>query len=191
MDGPGQTSNAAPAGNSSDFVSFVISSFKIYIMLIYRSDLGAQAIQVRVPVPVASAWTPLVSSPLMRDPKKTNLAIRMLEDPSYASIVRWGDEGDSFVVLEVNAPVLPAGGSRTEELTVASARNSPKPSCRNTSSIATLPVLCANSTNTISTRFAKIMKRMVNRHMVRMYVLRREMDTLHHDTLEGRSDKRN
>ncbi|KAJ5570555.1 uncharacterized protein N7459_009985 [Penicillium hispanicum] len=24
----------------------------------------------------------------------------MLEDPSYASIVRWGDEGDSFVVLE-------------------------------------------------------------------------------------------
>ncbi|KAJ5662428.1 uncharacterized protein N7477_010044 [Penicillium maclennaniae] len=25
---------------------------------------------------------------------------KMLEDPSYASIVRWGDEGDSFVVLE-------------------------------------------------------------------------------------------
>lgn len=25
----------------------------------------------------------------------------MLEDPSYAEIVRWGDEGDSFVVLEV------------------------------------------------------------------------------------------
>ncbi|KAJ6090191.1 hypothetical protein N7486_009006 [Penicillium sp. IBT 16267x] len=49
MDGPGQTSNAAPAGNSSDFVR------KLY---------------------------------------------KMLEDPSYASIVRWGDEGDSFVVLE-------------------------------------------------------------------------------------------
>ncbi|KAJ5082872.1 hypothetical protein N7532_011915 [Penicillium argentinense] len=31
---------------------------------------------------------------------------KMLEDPSYASIVRWGDEGDSFVVLEVSdAPV--------------------------------------------------------------------------------------
>lgn len=27
----------------------------------------------------------------------------MLEDPSYAEIVRWGDEGDSFVVLEVTA----------------------------------------------------------------------------------------
>lgn len=25
---------------------------------------------------------------------------RMLEDPSYSSVVRWGDEGDSFVVLE-------------------------------------------------------------------------------------------
>lgn len=28
----------------------------------------------------------------------------MLEDPSYAEIVRWGDEGDSFVVLEVMHP---------------------------------------------------------------------------------------
>jgi hypothetical protein len=25
----------------------------------------------------------------------------MLEDPSYSDIVRWGDENDSFVVLEV------------------------------------------------------------------------------------------
>ena len=25
----------------------------------------------------------------------------MLEDPSYAEIVRWGDDGTSFVVLEV------------------------------------------------------------------------------------------
>ena len=27
----------------------------------------------------------------------------MLEDPTYAQVVRWGDEGDSFVVLEVRA----------------------------------------------------------------------------------------
>lgn len=27
---------------------------------------------------------------------------RMLEDPSYESVVRWGNEGDSFVVLEVS-----------------------------------------------------------------------------------------
>ena len=32
---------------------------------------------------------------------KANQLDRMLEDPSYASVVRWGDEGDSFVVLEV------------------------------------------------------------------------------------------
>ena len=33
---------------------------------------------------------------------------RMLEDPSYSEIVRWGDEGDSFVVLEVmRAPPPP------------------------------------------------------------------------------------
>jgi hypothetical protein len=25
----------------------------------------------------------------------------MLEDPSYDQVVRWGNEGDSFVVLEV------------------------------------------------------------------------------------------
>lgn len=35
----------------------------------------------------------------------------MLEDPSYASIVRWGDEGDSFVVLEVSDP--PRGDRRS------------------------------------------------------------------------------
>ena len=29
----------------------------------------------------------------------------MLEDPSYAEIVRWGDDGDSFVVLEVAIPI--------------------------------------------------------------------------------------
>lgn len=25
----------------------------------------------------------------------------MLEDPAYSEVVRWGDQGDSFVVLEV------------------------------------------------------------------------------------------
>jgi hypothetical protein len=28
---------------------------------------------------------------------------RMLEDPSYDQVVRWGKEGDSFVVLEASA----------------------------------------------------------------------------------------
>lgn len=31
----------------------------------------------------------------------------MLEDPSYADIVRWGDENDSFVVLEVCFCLMP------------------------------------------------------------------------------------
>ena len=31
---------------------------------------------------------------------RTNVVGRMLEDPSYSSVVRWGDDGDSFVVLE-------------------------------------------------------------------------------------------
>lgn len=30
----------------------------------------------------------------------------MLEDPSYESVVRWGNEGDSFVVLEVQCSRL-------------------------------------------------------------------------------------
>lgn len=33
--------------------------------------------------------------------KNTDMLLRMLEDPSYSDIVRWGDENDSFVVLEV------------------------------------------------------------------------------------------
>ena len=32
---------------------------------------------------------------------RADIANRMLEDPTYAAVVRWGDEGDSFVVLEV------------------------------------------------------------------------------------------
>jgi osomolarity two-component system response regulator SKN7 len=27
-------------------------------------------------------------------------SLRMLEDPQYSEVVRWGDQGDSFVVLE-------------------------------------------------------------------------------------------
>lgn len=45
----------------------------------------------------------------------------MLEDPSYSEIVRWGDEGDSFVVLEVItvraralSPLTSAAGNTTQ-----------------------------------------------------------------------------
>jgi len=41
----------------------------------------------------------MVNSPMRQ---LTNaLDCRMLEDPSYESIVRWGEGGESFVVLEV------------------------------------------------------------------------------------------
>lgn len=33
-----------------------------------------------------------------------SIKYRMLEDPSYESIVRWGEGGESFVVLEVCDP---------------------------------------------------------------------------------------
>ncbi len=29
----------------------------------------------------------------------------MLEDPAYSEVVRWGDQADSFVVLEVCPPI--------------------------------------------------------------------------------------
>lgn len=34
------------------------------------------------------------------------LNCRMLEDPSYESIVRWGEGGESFVVLEVGRSIV-------------------------------------------------------------------------------------
>lgn len=54
-------------------------------------DAGSQIIQVRWPFLTVS------------DPRRalTRSDPRMLEDPSYESVVRWGNEGDSFVVLEV------------------------------------------------------------------------------------------
>ena len=39
-------------------------------------------------------------APDMRQPK-SNMLIRMLENGQDESVVRWGDGGDSFVVLEV------------------------------------------------------------------------------------------
>lgn len=39
-----------------------------------------------------------------RDKNGILTCARMLEDSSYNEVVRWGNEGDSFVVLEVNSP---------------------------------------------------------------------------------------
>lgn len=99
---------AVAANNSSDFVSASgrrgqWANMPLRAVLIAMA--GPQALQV---------------SPNENKPRQHNLfqcnrrltsTIRMLEDPTYAQVVRWGDEGDSFVVLEVSAifqaPIYP------------------------------------------------------------------------------------
>jgi uncharacterized protein YigE (DUF2233 family) len=69
-------------------------------------------------------------------------AIRMLENPQDESVVRWGDGGDSFVVLEVgifNYEEHAAGLTSTRRT-----RNSPSIYYQSTSSTATLQVSCGN-----------------------------------------------
>jgi len=64
----------------------------------------------------------------------------MLEDPSYSSIVRWGDEMDSFVVLEVG--LNPDQPCRIATDNIDRTNGSPSLSSLNTSNIATLQVSC-------------------------------------------------
>ena len=78
------------ANNSSDFVSLEEIRTRCH------TDLctGAQAIQVRVRL---QRWFVM----------DTNHLRRMLESPQDESVVRWGNEGDSFVVLEACAGKAP------------------------------------------------------------------------------------
>lgn len=52
--------------------------------------------------------------------RRTDASIRMLEDPTYESVVRWGNDRDSFVVLEVG--YSRAGTTRETLLTLATER---------------------------------------------------------------------
>ena len=87
----------------------------------------------------------------------------MLEDPSYSSVVRWGDEMDSFVVLEVFSceEALPAllliPFDRTND--------SPNRSSPNISNTATSLVSFGNSTSMTFTRCDTITRRMEHRRM--------------------------
>ncbi len=94
----------------------------------------------------------------------------MLEDPSYASVVRWGDEGDSFVVLEVPATCdsIPADSKLT--FVTHRTRNSQNRSSLNISSTAISQVLCGSSISTISTKCGRIMKREAHLLMDQMLV---------------------
>jgi len=88
------------ANNSSDFVSASgrreqWEEMPLGTVLIAMA--GPQALQV----------SPGETKPRQHSVSQCNRrltsTIRMLEDPTYAQVVRWGDEGDSFVVLEVRA----------------------------------------------------------------------------------------
>jgi hypothetical protein len=61
---------------------------------------------------------------------------RMLEDPSYGHVVRWGKEGDSFVVLEVCMQEIKR--PRKEPNSAYRMRNLQSPSYLSISSTATL-----------------------------------------------------
>lgn len=92
----------------------------------------------------------------------------MLEDPQYASIVRWGDSGDSFVVLEVcdGATEIRSPSANAIGRTI----NSPTIYFQNTSNTATLLALSDSSTSMTSIKLDKT-KKTGNRHTVQMLVV--------------------
>jgi hypothetical protein len=75
----------AGSNNSSDFVCAHLP--REWIMA--NIALGTQAVQVR-----RGRWFEMSR-------ELADLCDRMLENPSDESVVRWGNDGDSFVVLEV------------------------------------------------------------------------------------------
>lgn len=93
----------------------------------------------------------------------------MLESPQDESVVRWGNEGDSFVVLEVRIPNCTARLGFANQMACRT-RNSQSTSYPSTSSTATLPVSCVNSTNTISTKSDITMRRAACPLMALVYV---------------------
>lgn len=102
MDGGGQASNPAPSGNSSDFVSL----FLLLLMTMANPTprYGNCTSECFFGVANLDCFLPLRDLPPQPFRPTALITYRMLEDPSYASIVRWGDDGDSFVVLEVMRP---------------------------------------------------------------------------------------
>ena len=79
------------SSNSSDFVSLIAASDSQKNPYANSTSAGSQALQVRRPIALRLPC-PLVLT-----------ILRMLENPADESVVRWGNEGDSFVVLEVGS----------------------------------------------------------------------------------------
>lgn len=90
----GQSGQAA---NSSDFVGCMAWQILHHDTMLTTSS-GSQAVQVNTPLSACSL--PLCGTNPLCD--------RMLENPQDESVVRWGNEGDSFVVLEVRS-ISPMG----------------------------------------------------------------------------------
>jgi hypothetical protein len=96
MDKAGDMSGQA-ANNSSDFVSAFPS---LDVSGLIDTALGPEVIQVsrECLIPARLVWA--IFNEWKATPANSR-ACRMLEDPSYEAIVRWGEGGESFVVLNV------------------------------------------------------------------------------------------
>lgn len=110
---------------------FAIASYVSAILTEVVMLLGSKALQVWDPFPVDLCKT---------FSKSMN---RMLEDPSYSQVVRWGDDGESFVVLEVD-PSIRSGELRFGAHHSCRTKNSRNQSFPNTSSIAISQASSAN-----------------------------------------------
>ena len=94
MDNTSQNGSTGGGGStSSDFVWLL----PLLLMIVRLILPGAQTIQVCSMIDPSRIHV----SKSKRGGTVADLHNRMLEDPSYSSVVRWGDDGDSFVVLEV------------------------------------------------------------------------------------------
>ena len=97
MDG-GAPGGASVASSSSDFVSTRFQTLLCWLNIIVPiADLEIRSASC------TSGSIPILGGlpPDLRNSLTDSMILRMLEDPAYDQIVRWGDGGDSFVVLEV------------------------------------------------------------------------------------------
>lgn len=85
-----QSIGGGSANSSSDFVSYFGYPPPPQTRPTHSCP-GAKALQV---------YLPSSNKPSSHE-RHANDTTRMLEDPSYSQVVRWGDDGGSFVVLEV------------------------------------------------------------------------------------------
>ena len=116
--------------NSSDFVGLPVDHA--------RCQMGGQLTARRFASSISTRDDARRAAPGNTDMKRN----RMLENPQDESVVRWGNEGDSFVVLEVNR--VPCMQKVEVTDTGHRTRSSPSTSFPSTSSTATSLASCAS-----------------------------------------------